>query len=1030
MTAYGDGGAWTAETAAAAAQAARSDPWRIVQTRFDPARAAHDAAIHCLANGTLGVRSGFEEQVGPSDGSYLAEVWERSSIQYHERHSGFAATTDTRIPVADGTHVAIRLDGHALDPGDCEWLEFERALDLRAGTGSRRLRLRTPAGATIEIAAERIVPFAHAALLCIRLRVTSIDYAGTIQLDSSIRGARRATAQGDDPRIGAGAGDRMTTRAAEAGTLLASMLQSTLVSGITVACAQRHRVHGDTLALAHADAEADSVRQSFDGTLVPGASVVLDKFVAYAWTQGAAKPEQMLLDEAAAALSDADAIGFEAIAQRQHDDLSAYWRDADIAIDGDAPVEQALRFNLFHLMQSTGRGGRTSAAAKGLTGEGYEGHYFWDTEAFVLPVLAFTAPALARGMLEYRLRTLGHARAHARELNHARGALYAWRTISGDECSSYYPSGSAQYHINAAIAYAIRLYVDASGDEAFLVEGGAEVLFETARVWLDIGHFNARRNGAFCIHEVTGPDEYTALVDNNYYTNRMAQAHLRHAVAVARWFAAEHAAGYAGLCARIGLSEDEIEDWSLAAETMYLPVDERYGVFPQDDTFLDKPVWNFQATPADRYPLLLHYHPMTIYRHQVCKQADVVLALVLAGEGIDVERKRRNFDYYERVTVHDSTLSASTFCVLASEVGYADKAYRYFLDTSRVDLDDLHGNTHHGVHMAAMAGSWLGLVWGFAGLRVVAGRLTFAPSLPAGWQGYRFGMVWQGRRLQVSVDANGVRYALLAGETLRIEHAGSPVTLTVGAPGRCPLAYPREAARARAGVFPRPFKALIFDLDGVITDTARMHYVAWKRLADEIGVPFDEHVNERLKGVDRDASLEIILERSPRTFDAAEKRAMADRKNGYYRAGLSDVGPQHLLPGALDALTAARAAGLLTGLASASKNAALILERLGISGLFDYVADANRIAHAKPDPEVFLKVAHELGVAPVDCLGIEDAAAGVAAIKAAGMAALGIGPAQVLAQADAVLPALDVFRIEDFVSPPLAAPGSLAIADP
>lgn len=1027
MTAYGNVGAWGAAAADAPADA---DPWRIVQTRFDPARAAHDAAIHCLANGTLGVRSSFEEHIGASDGSYLAEVWERSSIQYHERHSGFALTSDTRIPVADGTHIAIRLNGQALDLGSCEWLAFERVLDLRSGSVRRRLRIRTAAGATIEIAAERFVPFAHAALLCIRLRITSIDYAGRIELESSIRSARRATAQGDDPRIGAGAGDRMTTRASDAGAQIASMLQSTLVSGISVACAQRHRVHHDVLAHLRAEADADSARQSFDGTLTAGGSVTLDKFVAYAWTQGAAKSEQTLLDEIAAQLFDADALGFDAIAQRQRDDLTAYWRDADIAIDGDGSVEQALRFNLFHVLQSTGRGGRTSAAAKGLTGEGYEGHYFWDTEAFVLPVLAFTAPALARGMLEYRLRTLGHARAHARELNHMRGALYAWRTISGDECSSYFPSGSAQYHINAAIAFAIRLYVEASGDQAFLVEGGAEVLFETARIWLDIGHFNARRNGAFCIHEVTGPDEYTALVDNNYYTNRMAQAHLRHAVNVARWFAAEHSDGYAGLCARIGLADAEIDAWARAAQTMYLPIDERYGVFPQDDTFLDKPVWNFQATPADRYPLLLHYHPMTIYRHQVCKQADVVLALVLAGEGIDVERKRRNFDYYERVTVHDSTLSASTFSVLASEVGYADKAYRYFLDTTRVDLDDLHGNTHHGVHMAAMAGSWLALVWGFAGLRVVDGRLTFAPSLPAGWQGYRFGLVWQGRRLRIEVDADGACYTLLAGEALHIEHAGRPLDLAVDAPGRAALTYARDTARAHAGVFPRPFKALIFDLDGVITDTARMHYVAWKRLADEIGVTFDEHVNERLKGVDRAASLEIILERSPRTFDAAEKQAMAERKNGYYRAGLADVGPQHLLPGALDALHAARAAGLRTGLASASKNAALILARLGIAELFDYAADANLIARAKPDPEVFLNVAHALGVAPGDCLGIEDAAAGVAAIKAAGMAALGIGEAGVLARADAVLPGLDVFRVEDFVSPPLAATGSLATANP
>lgn len=1007
--------------AATSADVASVDPWRIVQTRFEPARAAHDAAIYCLANGTLGVRSGFEEAISSSDGTFLAEVWERSSIQYHERHSGFAQTTDTRIPVADGTRISICLGEHAVDLAEGEWLDFERVLDLRAGGVTRSLRWRSPQGGAIEITAERIVPFAHPALLCIRFRVTSVDYAGAIRLDSSIRSARRAAAQGDDPRIGAGAGDRMTTRRVAAGAVDASMVQGTLVSGITVACGQRHRIRGSDLVLARTDAGAEATSQCFEGLLAPGSSVVFEKFVAYAWTENAAHTDQALLDQVFGDLAAASTLGFDVIVDRQREELAAYWRAVDLAIDGDAGVEQALRLNLFHVFQSTGRGGRTSTAAKGLTGEGYEGHYFWDTEAFVFPVLALTAPALARGMLEYRLRTLDRARAHARELNHAHGALYAWRTISGDECSAYYPSGSAQYHINAAIAYAIRLYVDATEDYGFLVAGGAEILFETARIWLDIGHFNARRNGAFCIHEVTGPDEYTALVDNNYYTNRMAQLHLRHAVAVAHWFAAEDGQGYAELCARIGLAADEIEGWSRAAETMYLPWDERYGVFPQDDTFLDKPIWDFDATPADRYPLLLHYHPMTIYRHQVCKQADVVLALVLAGDNVDRERKRRSFDYYERITVHDSTLSPSTFSVLASEVGYADKAYRYFLDTARIDLDDLHGNTHHGVHMAAMAGSWLSLVWGFAGLRIVEGTPTFAPTLPAAWRGYRFGLAWRGRTLQIRIDARSVHYALIAGDALDIEHEGMRIRVATDAPCTCPLASGDRAlhvpAPQREG-FPQPFKALIFDLDGVITDTARMHYLAWKRIADEIGVAFDETVNERLKGVDRETSLEIILERAPRVFSAAEKHALAERKNGYYRAGLDDFGPQHLLPGARETLLAAHTMGLKTGLASASKNATLIVARLGIADLFDYIADANAIVRAKPDPEIFLKVARELDVAPARCLGVEDAAAGVAAIKAAGMTAIGIGDAGVLAQADAVLADLSAFDLHKFVSPP------------
>src|SRR6185312_16108091 len=317
-------------------------------------------------------------------------------------------------------------------------------------------------------------------------------------------------------------------------------------------------------------------------------------------------------------------------------------------------------------------------------------------------------------------------------------------------------SGSAQYHINAAIAFAIRLYVEASGDRAFLAEGGAEILIETARIWLQVGHFNARRGGAFCINDVTGPDEYTALVDNNYYTNRMAQEHLRHAVEVTREMAESAPALFDALQQKLELSGGEVAEWSRAAEAMYLPHDDRLGIVAQDDSFLDKPPWDFAGTPPEKYPLLMHHHPLTLYRHQVCKQADALLALVLAGNNVDRATKRRSFDYYEAVTVHDSTLSASSFAVLAAEVGHAQKARDYFMDGLRVDLDDLHANTSQGAHMAAMAGSWLALT---------------------------------GQRERGT--------------------------------------YPSSSATA----FPRPFKAIVFDLDGVLADTAHLHQAAWKRLA-------------------------------------------------------------------------------------------------------------------------------------------------------------------------------------------------------
>ena len=989
------------------------DPWRVVQDRFESQHAARDEALFCLANGTLGVRAGFEESPDAASGSFLADVWERLPISYHERHVGFARTTDTRVPIADATRIAVRLGDEAVDLAEGEWLAFERVFDLRAGCTTRRLRWRSPSGATLEIFSERMVPFAHPGLLCIRYSVTSIDYGGPVALTSSIHGAHRAMLSGDDPRIGAGAGAGLMTRVEAMGGA-AALLQRSSHSGVVLACTQEHvAVSGDPES-GDIMAEADAVEQTFSGSIVPGGRIALEKFVEYAWARDGSRNDDVLVADARSAAAAAAASGYDRIAEHQARDVADFWRVAELGIDGDPSLEQALRFNLYHVFQSAARDSATSTAAKGLTGEGYEGQTFWDTEVFMLPPLALTAPALARGMLEYRHRTLDHARAHAREMGHRRGALFAWRTISGDECSSYFPGGSAQYHINAAIAYAIRLYVGVSGDEVFLREYGAEMLFETARIWLEIGHFNARRGGAFCIDEVSGPDEYTAMVDNNHYTNRMAQVHLDYAVSVARRIATEEPNLFAHLAQRLAMDEAEIARWSAAAEKMYLPHDEALGIFPQDDTFLDKPQWDFAATPADHYPLLMHYHPLTIYRHQVCKQADVVLALVLAGEAVDRDSKRRNFDYYERITVHDSTLSASTFSVLASEVGYPDKALRYLHDTARVDLDDLHGNAHHGVHMAAMAGSWLALVWGFAGMRVARDRLVFAPTLPAPWRGYHFGLTWRGSRLHVRVDAAGVHYMLSSGAPLEIDHAGRKLRISVDSPASAALQPQVPPIRSRP--VPRHFKALIFDLDGVITDTARMHYGAWKRLADELGVPFDETINQRLKGVDRETSLEIILERASRTYSAAEKRELADRKNGYYRDSLSDFGPQHLLPGARDVVLAARAAGLATGLASASRNAALIVARLGIANLFDYMADANCTVLAKPDPEIFLKVAHELGCAPADCLGIEDAAAGIAAIKAAGMTAVGIGDPVILHQADAVLADIAAFRIEDFVA--------------
>lgn len=988
------------------AKGGRTDPWRLTQHGFDATRAARDETLFALANGTLGVRGALEEGDSTSDGTFLSSVFEQNPIHYHERFPGFTRSTDTRVPVAEGKHIRLRLGDRPLRLAEADWLDFERTLDLAAGALDRRLRLKTAEGHTLEITARRVVPLAERALLAIRFEVASIDYAGPLTLVSSIETGRQAIEQGDDPRIGVHGGKDLLVSDEHADADGAQLTQRTHHSGVALVCAQRHRL-SPGLIFEGAGTGTGRVEQRFVATLTPGASVVIEKFVAYDDGNGTAA------DGVDAVLVRAHAAGFDAVAVAQAGAMQAFWQHAGLSVDGDPAAELALRFNLFHLLQSAGRDGITGTAAKGITGEGYEGHCFWDTEAFVLPVMAFTAPDVARAMLMYRYRTLDGARDTARAMNHPRGALYPWRTIAGRECSAHYPSGSAAYHINAAIAYGIGLYLDASDDLDFLSEAGAEILFETARIWPQAGHFNPRLGGAFCIHEVTGPDEYTTLVNNNWYTNRMAQRHLQRAVDAWSRLSAERPQALAALASRIGLDADEVALWQRAADAMHLPVDEALGIHPQDDDFLAKPRWPFPKREGAHRPLLLDYHPLTLYRHQVCKQADVVMALVLAGDGIDVGSKRRDFDYYEAVTTHDSTLSAPVFGILASEVGQDEKAWRYFDASLRVDLDDLHGNTDHGVHMAAMAGSWLGLVQGFGRLRVVRGRLQFAPTLPRAWKGYGFNLRWRGRVLRVDVEARGVRYRLDEGDALAFRHAGSEVALVPGREAVLPLAVP---APPRA-TFPRACDALVFDLDGVLTDTAHTHYRAWKRLADEIGVPFDLQVNERLKGVDRMASLEIILERASRAYTPGEKRALADTKNGYYVQEIANVGPQDLFDGVREVLDAAREAGLKLGLASASRNAPALLDKLGIADHFDYIADAGRIVRAKPDPAIFLDVAAALGVPAHRCIGVEDAAAGIEAIHAAGMAAVGIGDARALRHADAVIPHIAEFDLRTFVSP-------------
>ena len=472
--------------------------------------------------------------------------------------------------------------------------------------------------------------------------------------------------------------------------------------------------------------------------------------------------------------------GFDDLLTRQREHLDRFWDRADVRVQAKGnPVrlQQAIRWNLYQVAQASWRAEGAGIPAKGLTGHGYEGHYFWDTEVYVLPLLSYTQPRIARNLLRFRHSMLDRARERARELSQ-RGALFPWRTINGEEASANFQAGTAQYHINADIAYAIRRYTHVRGDLGLLGEVGAEILVETARLWADLGFYGT--DGRFHLHGVTGPDEYTTVVNDNTYTNLMARLNLNFAAEAVRRLREERPQDYTALAHKVALGPEEVESWERAAAVMEVPFDQERGIHPQDDTFLDREVWDLDGTPPERFPLLLHYHPLVIYRRQVIKQADIVLAMFLVGNEFSEEQKRRNFDYYDPLTTGDSSLSACVQSILAAEIGNQRQAIEYFDYALFMDLANVAGNASDGVHVASAAGVWSSLVFGFGGVRDFDGQLSFAANLPQVWDALAFSLRFGDRQIRVQLTHDEERFLLDEGEPLEVTIRGRPHLLGPG----------------------------------------------------------------------------------------------------------------------------------------------------------------------------------------------------------------------------------------------------------
>jgi alpha,alpha-trehalose phosphorylase len=776
-----------------------ADEWRFVEKKFYPRFLSATETLLSTANGYFGIRGTPEEGMPINSGATLVNgFYESWPIMYAENAFGFARTGQTIVQVPDTTIIKLYVDDEPFTLATANLIKFERALNMKEGTLDREVLWETPSGKQVQIKSRRLVSFEHRHLAAYTYEVTILNADAPILISSKlIHKQEEQKIKDDDPRK-----TRKFTH--KVLNLENSLLKNqrialgflTTNSKMSLGCGIDHNVQTKNQFAYETTYEDEEGKVVYTINAKKGMPFKLTKMAAY-HTSRRQVPDE-LYNRTRRTLDRGMKLGFDGVLKTQKAYMDDFWKRSDVQVKGDLAIQQAIRFNLYQICQATARAEGGGIPAKGLTGQGYEGHYFWDAEIYVMPFLIYTAPRIAKGLLKFRHSYLDKARQRAREVNQ-NGALFPWRTINGEEASAYYAAGTAQYHINADIAYALRKYVHVTGDEEFLFNEGVEILIETARLWVDLGFYPKRKNGYFCIHGVTGPDEYNTVVNNNTFTNLMARENMWFAVETIEKLKEKRPARYRAVIGELKVDEKEIAEWKKAADRMYVPFDEELGVHPQDEHFLEKQDWDFGNTPLNRYPILLHYHPLVIYRKKVIKQADVILAMFLLGNEFSDERKKKNFDFYDPLTTGDSSLSACIQGIMAFRVGEKEKGADYTRYAGLMDLADVAGNVKDGCHIASMGGFWMALVYGFAGMRDHGGNLTFKPTLVEGISSYKFPLHVKGQKLEVKVDGNKKTaiYSLLEGTRLNIIHEGKNINLVKGKPVTVKVNEIREVAKIK-----------------------------------------------------------------------------------------------------------------------------------------------------------------------------------------------------------------------------------------
>jgi alpha,alpha-trehalose phosphorylase len=765
------------------------DEWRIIEARYSDEFVDRAETVFSLGNGFVGVRGSFEEgRPALSPGTFVNGFHETWPIVHPEAAPGLARKGQTIVNVPDATMLKLYVDDEPLYLPTARLDEYARILDMRAGTLSRELVWATNAGKHVRVRAQRLVSLEHRHVVAMTYEVTMLDHPAPVAISSLVVNRQDARPsdnlpeyQPPDPRLATVLPRPVLNgRAAELAGQRILLGYQTTNSRMTLGVGVDHVIDAASPHDVAGSADADTSEIIMTADALPGVPIRITKYATYQSSRSVPAPE--LVDRCRRTLDRMVRDGFDSLVTSQRANLDRFWDRADVRVKTRlSPVrhQQAIRWNLYQVAQASWRAEGAGVPAKGLTGQAYEGHYFWDTEIYVLPFLSYTKPRIAGNVLRFRHSMLDRARERARDLSQ-RGALFPWRTINGEEASSNFQQGTAQYHINADIAYAIRQYASVVGDARLLGGMAAEVLVETARMWADLGFYGTDEK--FHIHGVTGPDEYTTVVNDNCYTNLMARLNLNYAAATLRRLREERPDDYTAIVHEVALQPGEIESWERAAAAMHVPFDAQRGIHPQDDAFLSRENWDLDGTPREKFPLLLHYHPLVIYRHQVLKQADIVLAMFLLGNEFSEEQKRRNFDYYDPLTTGDSSLSACVQSIIAAEIGNERQALEYFEYALLMDLADVAGNASDGVHIASAAGVWSSLVFGFGGVRDFDGRLSFAPNLPRVWGSLEFSLRFRDRQVRVQLTHDEERYGVDEGAPLKVIVRGEPHLLSPGTP--------------------------------------------------------------------------------------------------------------------------------------------------------------------------------------------------------------------------------------------------------